>query len=83
MRQAHLVTVLLLLFLAAGAFPAAVHACPGCYGDPDSPMTEGMNMAIVSLLGVTGGVLGGVVLFFMHVRRRTHALNRRFKNMLN
>ena len=29
------------------------HACPACYGDPQSSMTDGLNMAVVSLLGVT------------------------------
>ena len=59
------------------------HACPNCYGDPESPMTDGMNMAIMSLLGVTGGVLAGVVGFFLYLRRRFLSLNERFSNRLN
>jgi len=58
-------------------------ACPSCFGDPDSSMTHGMNMAILSLLGITGSVLLGVLGFFVYVWRRNMVMNRRFKNMLN
>ena len=59
------------------------HACPMCYGDPQSSSAEGMNMAIVSLLGVTGSVLAGVVAFFLFLRRRLRMLNQRFADKLN
>lgn len=59
------------------------NACPNCYGDPDSSMTAGMNMAIVSLLGITGGVLAGFMAFFVFLRRRFRLLNERFANRLN
>ena len=58
-------------------------ACPNCYGDPDSSMTAGMNMAIVSLLGITGGVLAAFMAFFVFLRRRFRSLNGRFANRLN
>ena len=58
-------------------------ACPNCYGDPDSSMTAGMNMAILSLLGITGGVLAGFMAFFVFLRRRFRLLNERFTNRLN
>jgi hypothetical protein len=45
-------------------------ACPSCYGDPAAPMTEGLNWAILSLLGVTGGVLTGLGGFFLFLRSR-------------
>lgn len=64
-------------------FHATVTACPTCYGAPGSPMTDGMNMAILSLLGITGGVLTGVVAFFLYMRRRSMMLNRLFSNRLN
>jgi heme/copper-type cytochrome/quinol oxidase subunit 2 len=59
------------------------HACPNCYGDPESPLTDGMNMAIVSLLGVTGGVLSGVVGFFLYLRRRFRLSGEQSSNTLN
>lgn len=58
-------------------------ACPSCYGDPESPMTQGMNMAIMSLLGITGGVLIAIVSFFVYVRRRTLQLRKTFEHRLN
>jgi len=57
--------------------------CPSCYGDPNSSATQGMNIAILSLLGVTGSVLGAVLAFFLYMRHRSLMIHRRFKDMLN
>ncbi len=73
-----LLVVLLLLVLQVEGY-----ACPNCYGDPESSATEGMNMAIMSLLGVTGGVLVSIAGFFLYLRRRLRLLNQRFVNRLN
>ena len=70
--------VMLLLVLRLDTY-----ACPNCYGDPESAVTEGMNMAIMSLLGVTGGVLVSIAGFFLYVRRRVRLLNQRFANRSN
>jgi len=32
-------------------------ACSVCYGDPNSPMTKGVEAGVLVLLGVVGGVL--------------------------
>ncbi|MFN0158219.1 MAG: hypothetical protein ACKVRP_09135 [Bacteroidota bacterium] len=58
-------------------------ACPTCYGAPDSETTQAMNMAILSLLGVTGGVLVGIVSFVVYLRRRAMMINQMFSNRLN
>jgi len=34
-----------------------VFACSTCYGDPNSEAAKGMDMAIITLLGVIGPVL--------------------------
>ena len=66
--------------LIAGAFvllaPAAAWACPICFGgDPDSPIAQGVNWAVFTLLGVTGGVLSGFVGFIFHLMKHSrHAL---------
>ena len=81
----HRTTVLLAATLAA-LMLTGLHsgqACPNCYGDPQSSMTDGMNMGIVSLLGVTGSVLAGVGAFFLFLRRRLRLFNQRFANKLN
>jgi heme/copper-type cytochrome/quinol oxidase subunit 2 len=53
-------------------FPSMGAACPSCYGKADSPMIDGMNTAIVAMIGVTAVVLLGIVAFsvFMWRRRR-------------
>ena len=56
--------------LAVGAKSSAL-ACATCYGASDSPLAQGMNWGIVTLLGVIGTVLAGVVAFFVHVGLRS------------
>ena len=47
-------------------------ACPICFGgDPDSDIARGMNWAVFTLLGVTGGVLTGFVGFIFHLIKRS------------
>jgi len=51
-------------------------ACATCYGDPDHPLTKGLNMGILSLLAIIGVVL---VLFFalmIHLIRRERLVQR-------
>jgi hypothetical protein len=58
--------------IAAGllAVPASVEACATCFGASDSPMAQGMNLGILSLLGVVVGVLFGLVCFFSYLAIR-------------
>ncbi len=65
-----------------GAFcaPQAVLACATCYGASDSPLAQGMNWGILTLLAVIGSVLTGVVCFFVHVGRKSSALDRAQSN---
>ena len=51
--------------------PAAARACSVCYGDPDSPATRGMQMAIFFLLGLTGLVLAGFAAMFFYFSNRS------------
>ena len=50
--------------------PAAALACGTCYGAADSSATNGMNFAILSMLGITGTVLAAMTSFFLYLRRR-------------
>jgi hypothetical protein len=50
-------------------------ACATCYGASDSPLAQGMNWGIATLLGVIGAVLAGVVAFFVHVGVRSTKAN--------
>lgn len=62
---------------------SAAMSCPTCYGAPDSPQTEAMQWAILSLLGITGSVLAGMSAFFIYLRKRSIEFNRRFSDLLN
>ena len=67
-------------FLAAALALAAMRAepvlaCAACYGQSDSPLAEGMNWGIATLLGVVACVLGGIAVFFVHLGRKSAATN--------
>ena len=70
---ARTLTALVLFGLAAQ--PA--FACAVCYGEPDAPMSHGLTWAIVALCSVVGVVLSGVVVFFVHIGRRSSQMARR------
>ena len=57
------------LLLAVGLLlvPTMSQACTACYGQSDSPMAQGMNWGIMSLLAVIGCVLAGIASFFVYV----------------
>ncbi|HUI07714.1 MAG TPA: hypothetical protein VL486_11995 [Verrucomicrobiae bacterium] len=57
------------------AVPRVLLACAVCYGAPEAPQTKGMNLGIVTMLGVTGVVLGGFggMIFRLARRARRHA----------
>jgi hypothetical protein len=50
--------------------PDAAWACPVCFGAIEGPMADGVNMAILALLGFTLVVLGGFAAFFVYLMRR-------------
>ena len=55
--------------------PDNLFGCATCFGDPSAPAMQGMNWAIITLLGVTGGVLGGVIHTIMTIRKKTKKFN--------
>ena len=71
----HLAKTLLLTGALALVTKSSVLACATCYGASDSPLAQGMNWGIATLLGVIGTVLTGVVAFFVHVGVRSAKLN--------
>jgi hypothetical protein len=66
-------------FLAGAAFavgawlalPRIAAACATCFGDPQAPATQGMNNAILMLLGVVGLVYVGIGKLFWDFRKRS------------
>jgi hypothetical protein len=56
--------------------PSPVFACAACYGaNIDSPMAQGMNWGIFTLLGVIGTVLATFLTFLIYIIRKSEALN--------
>jgi len=54
--------------------PGALLACATCYGQSDSPMAQGMNWGIMSLLVTVALVLASFALFFIYLARRAAAV---------
>ncbi|HVR43539.1 MAG TPA: hypothetical protein VMS56_08845 [Thermoanaerobaculia bacterium] len=67
------------IVLAIGVLAPAgsAMACGVCYGDADSPMTEGMNNGILFLLGIIGVVQVGFVALFWNFRKRARQIQAR------
>ena len=68
-----LVTATLVTLVMAG--PRVLYACAACYGPPDAAPTRGMNFGIITMLGVTGVVLGGFAGMIFCFARRSRRLN--------
>jgi type III secretory pathway component EscT len=68
-----LLTAICILIAVTGK-PLSVLACAACYGQSDSPMAQGMNWGIFSLLGFVGLVLGCISTFFVFVARKSGTL---------
>ena len=47
-----------------------VSACSTCFGDPNSKAVQGMNLAIITMLTVTGGVLSSFLSFVYILNKR-------------
>jgi hypothetical protein len=50
-----------------------VLACAACYGQSDSPLAQGLNWGILSLLGIVVPVLGGIATFFIFIAKKAAA----------
>jgi len=62
--------IILLLFLTIIVNDVAL-TCPVCFGAAESARTtDSLNMAVIVLLGVTGGVLTLFATFFAYLRKR-------------
>jgi hypothetical protein len=62
------------VIVMAALHPAPLFACAACYGASDSPMAQGMNWGILSLLGVVLSVLTFIIAFFVHIGRTSAKL---------
>ena len=72
MKRNFLISIL--LFIVA-LTPDNLFGCATCFGDPSAPAVKGMNWAIITLLGVTGSVLGGVIHTIVTISKKTKKFN--------
>jgi hypothetical protein len=72
-----------LLILSIAFFPEVTLACATCFGDPNAAATQGMNKAILAMLGITGGVLGGIVSSIIVLHRRAKKYAKSLKEKKN
>ena len=56
-------------------FPSIIFPCAVCYGNPESPMSHGMNMGVLTLLGFIGFVLCVVAYSIITISIRTKNIN--------
>jgi heme/copper-type cytochrome/quinol oxidase subunit 2 len=59
--------VSLVLVIAAGS---ELLACPMCFGAEESSLIDGAKLGVLVMLGITLGVQGGFVGFFLYLRKR-------------
>ena len=66
MKKKHILLAVLIILTIFDV----VYACATCFGDPNSKATQGMNMAIIAMLTLTGGVLSSFISFIYVLNKR-------------
>ena len=51
--------------------PGVLFPCAVCYGNPEAPMTHGMNMGVLTLMGFIGFVLCIIAFSIVTISIRT------------
>ena len=64
-----------LLFIIFNLIPGALFPCAVCYGNPEAPMTHGMNMGVLTLLGFIIFILLVVAYSIFTISMRAKKLN--------
>ena len=57
------------------SIPSNLNACATCYGDPNSSAGKGMDMAIITLLGVIAPVLIAIAVGIISIGLKSKKLN--------
>lgn len=66
--------LLILIIAVLACAPSPLFACATCFGKSDSPMAQGMNWGIFTLLGVIVTVLAVIAGFFIYLIRRENTV---------
>ena len=55
--------------------PGVLFPCAVCYGNPEAPMSHGMNMGVLTLLGFISFILCTVLFSIFYISNRTKNTN--------
>ena len=55
--------------------PGVLFPCAVCYGNPEAPMSHGMNMGVLTLLGFIGFILCTILFSIFSISNRTKNTN--------
>lgn len=62
----------LIYFTVFFLLPKLARACQSCFGaNVNTATTQGIEIAMLALLGITGLVSTGIMLFFLNMKRRS------------
>ena len=64
-----------LLSIIFSLIPGIIFPCAVCYGNPESPMTHGMNMGVLTLLGFIIFILLVMAYSIFTISMRTKKMN--------
>jgi hypothetical protein len=64
-----------LLSIICSLIPGALFPCAVCYGNPEAPMTHGMNMGVLTLLGFIIFILLVVAYSIFTISMRAKKIN--------
>ena len=53
----------------------SLNACSTCYGDPNSNAGKGMDMAIITLLGIIGPLLFAIIVGIISIGMKSKRMN--------
>jgi hypothetical protein len=59
-----------LITIAVLLLPRLALACPVCFGESDAPLAKAINLGVIAMLVVVGGVLAGFAAFMLYLNRR-------------
>ena len=64
------------IFVILLSFINFIFPCAVCYGDPNSPMSHGMNMGILTLLFVVVSILFFIAAFILSLYIKSKKMNK-------
>ena len=64
-----------LLIFSIYSIADSLNACSTCFGDPNSDAGKGMDMAIITLLGIIGPLLFAIIIGIISIGMKSKRMN--------